>query len=424
MVEITAGRDLEHARRLDGSDPLAGYREAFHIPPGPNGEPCIYLCGNSLGLAPRSASARVQAELDAWARLGVEGHFAEGVGWFAYHERFRGPAARLVGAREGEVVVMNALTVNLHLLMVSFYRPSGARRKILIERGAFPSDRYAVASQAAFHGLDPADAVIEIGPRAGERTLRTEDILAAIEAHGPELALVMFGGVNYYTGQVLDIAAITEAVHAQGAVVGFDLAHAAGNVPLRLHDDGVDFGAWCSYKYLNAGPGGVAMAFVHERHGRSPELPRFAGWWGNDPGSRFSMPEAFSPQPGAAGWQLSNAPILPMAALSASLEVFDEVGMEALRLKSVRLTSYLQHLLDGLGGGFEVITPREVEARGCQLSLLVDGSGQALHERLMAAGVICDFRRPNVIRVAPVPLYNRFEDVWRFVAVLRATLEG
>jgi len=416
MSEESRSGGLARARALDAADPLARYRDQFHIPSGPDGGPCIYLCGNSLGLQPRATAARVQAELAAWARLGVEGHFAEGVGWFDYHERFRDSTAALVGALPGEVVVMNALTVNLHLLMVSFYRPSGRRRKVMIERGAFPSDRYAVASQASFHGLEPSEVVIEVGPRAGEDVLRTEDILAAIAAHGPELALVLFGGVNFYSGQVLEVGVITAAGHAQGAVVGFDLAHAAGNVRLSLHDDGVDFAAFCTYKYLNAGPGGVGCAFVHTRHGSSPELPRFAGWWGNAPATRFGMPEAFVPQSGAAGWQLSNAPILPMAALSASLDLFSEAGMEALCAKSAKLTGYMQELLDGIEGGlFEVITPA---SRGCQLSLRVVEGAAGLHQRLSAAGVVCDFRRPDVIRVAPVPLYNSFEDVWCFCDII------
>jgi len=320
---------------------------------------------------------------------------------------------------------MNALTVTLHLLMVSFYRPTKQRYKIMIEAGAFPSDQYAVDSQARFHGFDPAEAIIEVAPRDGEHTLRTEDIVALIDEHGDSLALVMLSGVNYYTGQAYDIRAITEAGHANGCVVGFDLAHAAGNLNLRLHDDGPDFAAWCSYKYLNSGPGGVSGVFVHERHDRSPDLPRFAGWWGNDPETRFEMPRTFSPHRGAEGWQLSNAPVLAMASLRASLDLFDEAGIQKLRAKSEQLTAYMLELIDALPNDrFEIITPREPSARGAQLSIRTRFDGQELFAALTEAGVVCDFRRPDVIRVAPAPLYNSFEDVWTFCEILRREVAG
>jgi kynureninase len=412
--------DLDHARRLDAEDSLARFREAFLFPTGDDGSPLIYLCGNSLGLQPVGVRSAVEAELDKWGRLGVEGHFEEPYPWFAYHEWFGGPVGRIVGAKPEEVVVMNSLTTNLHLLMVSFYRPTTTRYKILIEASAFPSDQYAVQSQARFHGFDPADAVVEMKPRAGEHLLHTEDIETYLATHGHEVALVLFGGVNYYTGQAFDMAAITRAGHEAGAIVGFDLAHAAGNLELRLHDWDVDFAAWCSYKYLNSGPGGVAGIFVHERHGRDTTLPRFAGWWGTDPASRFQMGPEFVPQAGAAGWQLSNAPILPMAAHRASVELFEEATMSALRAKSVKMTGYLLELIDTLPEtSFEVLTPREPDARGSQLSIRAPGRGEALFKKLQQSGVVCDYRRPDVVRIAAAPLYNSFEDLWRFWDILR-----
>lgn len=412
----------DHALALDSEDPLAGLRDRFHIPRTATGDEAVYLCGNSLGLQPRATRSYVQAELDAWAERGVNGHFEGAYPWFPYHEFCTDAAAAVVGALPHEVVMMNALTVNLHLLMVSFYRPTRERYRIVIEGGAFPSDRYAAASQASFHGHDPADAVVELRPRAGEATLREEDIEAWLGANGDTVALIMLGGVNYYTGQALDMRRLTAAGHAAGAVVGFDLAHAAGNIPLALHDWDVDFAAWCSYKYLNSGPGGVAGAFVHDRHRRNADLPRFAGWWGNDPDERFRMPETFTPQVGAAGWQLSNAPILPMAAFRASGDLFLEVGMDALRDKSERLTAYMLDLIDArCGDAVEVITPRDPARRGCQLSLRVSGASD-LQARLEAAGIVGDFRPPDVVRVAPVPMYNRFDDVWRLVDVLREAI--
>lgn len=418
---------LEDARKRDEADELATFREEFLFPDkmGADGAPiegeeAIYLCGNSLGLQPRGVKEHLLVELEDWAKFGVEGHFHGRNPWYDYHEFLTAKMADVVGAKPLEVVVMNALTVNLHLLMVSFYRPTEERYKIVIEAGAFPSDQYAVDSQARFHGFDPEDAIVEFKPREGEYTLRTSDITDWLEEHGHEVALVMFGGVNYYTGQALDMAAITRAGHKAGCVVGFDLAHAAGNLQLQLHEDGPDFAAWCSYKYLNSGPGGVAGVFVHERHANNPDLPRFAGWWGNDPKTRFQMGREFTPQEGAAGWQLSNAPVLAMAALKASLELFDRAGMSALRQKSEALTGYMLELIDAIPNErFEIITPRDPGARGCQLSIRTRFDGQELFEALTASGVICDFRRPDVIRVAPAPLYNSFEDVWRFCQVLR-----
>ena len=418
---------LEDARRRDNEDKLAPFRQEFYFPElpakqgeGGEGGEAIYLCGNSLGLQPRAVKEHLLVELEDWAKYGVEGHFHGRNPWFDYHEFLTEKMAAVVGAKPLEVVVMNALTVNLHLLMVSFYRPTPERYKIVIEVGAFPSDQYAVDSQARFHGFDPTDAIVEFAPRDGEYTLRTEDITDWLKEHGHEVALVMFGGVNYYTGQALDMAAITRAGHEAGCVVGFDLAHAAGNLALQLHDDGPDFAAWCSYKYLNSGPGGVAGVFVHERHANNPDLPRFAGWWGNDPESRFQMSREFVPQAGAGGWQLSNAPVLAMASLKASLELFDRAGMPALRQKSEALTGYLLELIDEIPNErFEIITPRDPGARGCQLSIRTRFDGQELFQALTDAGVICDFRRPDVIRVAPAPLYNSFEDVWRFCQVLR-----
>ncbi|WP_210490071.1 kynureninase [Rufibacter aurantiacus] len=413
---------LAFAQSLDQADPLRSYRDQFHIPKF-NGEDTVYLCGNSLGLQPKAARAALEEEMTKWAELGVEGHFTGDTPWFTYHAALAEPTARLVGASPQEVVVMNQLTVNLHLMLVSFYRPQGQRYKILTEAGAFPSDQYALESQVKFHGFNPDEAIIEVAPRAGEHTLRTEDILAVIREKGSEIALVMMGGVNYYTGQVFDMAAITREAHAAGAICGFDLAHAAGNVPLQLHGWNVDFAVWCTYKYLNSGPGGTSGVFVHERHAKNPDLPRFAGWWGHDQSVRFQMKKGFIPMPGAEGWQLSNSQILPMAVHKASLEMFDQAGMQNLRAKSEKLTAYLEFLIEELQQpkeALEVITPKEPSARGCQLSLLVHQNGRALFETLMANGFILDWREPNVIRVAPTPLYNTFEDVFRFGQFLAA----
>jgi len=409
------------ALRLDAEDRLTPFRERFSIPKGADGRPVLYLNGNSLGLMPYEARTLVEHELDDWARLGVEGHFKGRTPWYAYHEVFREPAARLVGAKPGEVVVMNSLTVNLHLMMATFYRPTPGRHKILIEDAAFPSDGYATRSQLRLHGYDPEEGLVIAKPSEGESTLRTEDLEVLIEARGAEIALVMMSGVHYYTGQWFEMERVTRVARERGCIVGWDLAHAAGNVPLSLHAWDVDFAAWCSYKYLNAGPGGVAGCFVHERHGSKASLPRMAGWWGNDPERRFRMhlePE-FVPRQGADGWQLSNPPILAMAPLRASLAIFDEAGMEALRAKSIRLTGYLEWLLDRAPGRpFEIITPRDPDRRGCQLSLRILDRPEARFEALERAGVVVDFRAPDVIRVAPVPLYNTFREVWTLARLL------
>jgi len=409
--------DAEYARNLDSKDPLAAYRSEFHIPLTPEGERSIYLCGNSLGLQPKRTEAALLQELKDWRQLGVEGHHEAKNPWLPYHEFLTDSYARLVGAQPSEVVAMNTLTVNLHLMMVSFYRPSAERFKILIEGGAFPSDQYAVKSQLEFHGFDPAEALIELNPRPGEHTLRSEDIEAVIHREGHQIALVLIGGVNYYTGQFFDLEAITKAGHQRGCVVGFDLAHAVGNVPLRLHDWGVDFACWCSYKYLNSGPGSVAACFVHQRHERTAR-PRFAGWWGHNKDDRFKMGPNFEPIPGAEGWQLSNPPILSLAAVKASLSIFDEVGMEALRSKSLQLTDYLIALLrERNDERVQVITPTDPQRRGCQVSIVLQDRAREVFEALSKAGVVCDFREPDCIRIAPVPLYNSFQDVHTFVDI-------
>ncbi len=414
--------DQDFARQKDREDPLRSFRERFHIPAGEDGQPLIYFVGNSLGLMPKATREIVNQELDDWARLGVDGHFDAATPWYPYHETLREPAARLVGARPNEIVCMNSLTVNLHLLMATFYRPTKSRRKILMEDPAFPSDTYAIKSQIAHHGFDPDDSLLFAKPREGEQALRQEDIEALIEKHGDEIALVLFAGVNFFTGQLFDIAKITAAAQQRGCTVGIDLAHAAGNVPLQLHDWKVDFAVWCSYKYLNSGPGAVAGVFVHERHATNPDLPRLAGWWGNDPATRFRMqlePD-FIPVLSADSWQLSNPPILAMAPLRTSFAIFDEAGgMEVLRAKSLRLTGYLQFLLGEIGSErFTVITPPAPNDHGAQLSILVHEHPKELFKKLEAAGVKTDFREPNVIRVAPTPLYNRFDEVWRFAKIL------
>jgi len=376
----------------------------------------IYLCGNSLGLQPKAIRQALLNELDQWAEHGVEGHFRGDLPWMHYHKFLTQQTARLVGALPHEVVVMNTLTVNLHLMMASFYRPTPTRFKIVMEAGAFPSDQYAMESQVRWHGLDPEKAIVEVAPRAGEDILRTEDILDILEHEGDSVALVMFGGVNYYTGQFYELGKIAAAGHGIGAKVGFDLAHAAGNLPLQLHDWGPDFAVWCSYKYLNSGPGGPSGAFVHERHANSPELPRFAGWWGHDEAERFKMKKGFRPMQGAEGWQLSNAQIFSFAAHKASLDIFDAAGIENLRVKSLQLTAFMEQVLKEANGSrnlFKIITPGDPKQRGCQLSLLTDHRGKALFDFLAANGVMADWREPNVIRFAPVPLYNSFEDVWQ-----------
>jgi len=410
---------LSCAKELDQTDPLASYRNRFFLPEKSDGEPCTYLCGNSLGLQPKTARALVEQELDDWARLGVDAHFRAKHPWMPYHELLTEQTARLVGARPVEVVVMNTLTVNLHLMLVSFYRPTRTRYKILMEGKAFPSDQYAIQSQVRLHGHEPESAIIEVSPREGETHLRTEDILDRIEREGDAIALVMLGGVNYYTGQFLDLQTITVTGQARGCVVGFDLAHAAGNVELNLHDWNVDFAVWCSYKYLNGGPGCIAGCFVHENHATKTDLQRFAGWWGHDKRTRFQMPDQFAAIPGAEGWQLSNPPILSLAALRASMDIFDEVGMTRLREKSERLTGYLEFLLQQECSDFvKILTPELPDIRGCQLSIRFSTRGKQFFDELKKQDFICDWREPDVIRVAPVPLYNTYSDVYRFVEVL------
>jgi kynureninase len=409
----------DEARRLDETDPLPTLRGEFLVPPAPGGryEEAAYFAGNSLGLQPRTVAARLREELDDWARLAVEAHTQGRRPWVDYHELLREPSARLVGALPHEVVAMNSLTVNLHLLMASFYRPAGERTRIVIEDSAFPSDSYAVAGQAVHHGLDPAATVVRLKPRPGEDNLRTEDVLAFLEREGGTVALVLLGGVNYLTGQLMDIPAITKAGRAAGAVVGWDLAHAAGNVPLRLHDWDVDFAAWCTYKYLNSGPGAVAGCFVHERHVRDASVPKLSGWWGTDPAVRFRMDPEIAPPASADAWQVSNPPILALAPVLASLEIFDRVGMAALRAKSERLTGYLAGRLAS-AGGVEVITPADPAARGAQLSLRVPDAGGLVRRLAAAHGVVADAREPDVVRLAPVPLYCTFHDCHRAAEAL------
>ena len=420
--------DADTAAALDAADPLSGFRDEFHLPAGRDGSPQTYLVGNSLGAVPRAAADYVNAELERWARLGVGAHFTGEPAWEPYHELLTDSLGRLVGGNPSEVVAMNSLTVNLHLLMVSFYDPAPARHKILIEDHAFPSDHFAVESQIRQRGRDPAESLVVARPRAGEETLRRDDLLALIAEHGPELALVMLPGVQYYTGQVLPMAEITAAAHDVGARVGFDLAHAVGNVELALHDWNVDFAAWCSYKYLNGGPGGVGGAFVHERHVADRSLPKLLGWWGQRPDIRFEMGTVFDPVGTAESWQVSNPPILTMAALRASLDVFDRAGgMEPLRAKSQRQIEYLDQLLaEVVGNRVETITPTAPAERGCQHSLRVrmpGVDGRAVRQGLEDADIACDWRQPDAIRVAPVPLYNSFADIHRFVDVLDRALD-
>ncbi|HEY7642172.1 MAG TPA: kynureninase [Steroidobacteraceae bacterium] len=410
------------AEQQDRADPLAKLRDAFHIPTRADGTQHVYFCGHSLGLQPKSVGRIVQQELDSWAQRAVDGHFESARPWLTYHEHFAPALARLVGAQPLEVVAMNTLTVNLHLMLATFYRPTRERSKILIEKHAFSSDRYAVASQVRLHGFDPRSAMLEIGARPGEEAVRTEDVITLIEREGPQLATVMLPGVQFLNGQRFDLHAITRAAQRAGCRVGFDLAHAIGNVPLALHDSGADFAVWCHYKYVNAGPGAVGGCFVHERHARDADLIRLAGWWGHEQASRFAMPHDLRPLPGAEGWQISNLPILAAAPLLASLPLFDAAGMAALRAKSLQLTGYLESLLRAqLADSLTILTPADPEARGCQLSLRLRRSPAEAHkvfDALAAAGFTGDWREPDVIRVAPVPLYNTFAEVWEFVAAL------
>jgi kynureninase len=410
---------------LDHEDPLAYLRERFEIPKMPDGQDTIYLCSNSLGLMPRAVVSDIQQVLADWAQRGVQGHHSGVQPWLPYHHQFASPLATLVGANASEVVVMNTLTVNLHLMMTSFYRPHDARKKILIERGAFSSDRYAVMSQIACHGLRPADVLIEVAPRPGEDTLRRDDVIDVIERQGSTLALILLPGVQYLTGQCLDIRELTRAGHRHGAKVGWDLAHAVGNVPLSLHDDGPDFAVWCHYKYLCAGPGAVAGCFVHERHAEDTRLPRLAGWWGQEERHRFEMLPSFQPTAGADGWQLSNPPILSLAPLIASLDAFGAAGMSALRRKSLALTGFLRARLETrLGDRIQIVTPSDSAEHGCQLSLRIRSTpaGRRVQEALGSAGVIGDWREPDILRLAPAPLYNRFADIDRAVTILEHVL--
>jgi kynureninase len=418
--------DAAWADAADRDDPLRGFRDEFLIPPHADGD-TLYFCGNSLGLQPRGVRQAVNDELDYWGELGVEGHFKGRLPWLTYHETVREHLAEVVGAQPSEVVAMNTLGVNLHLMMVSFYRPTAERPAILIEAGAFPTDRYAVESQIRFHGFDPATDLIELEADEPNGTISIDAIERALAEHGPRLALVMLPGVQYRTGQAFDLAAITRLAHAQGCIVGFDLAHAVGNLPLQLHDSGADFAIWCHYKYLNSGPGAVGGAFVHERHART-DRPRFAGWWGHDPATRFQMGPQFQPTPGADGWQLSNPPILALVPLRVSLEVFHRAGMGALRTKSEHLTGYLEWLVgEQLAGTLEVVTPAEPGRRGAQLSIRVVGGrerGRALFEHLVERGIIGDWREPDVIRISPTPLYNRYRDCFDFVEAVDAWRRG
>jgi kynureninase len=415
---------LDYAKYLDEQDPLKAFRQKFYIPL-VNGKEAIYFTGNSLGLQPKTAQDYILNELEDWANYGVEGHHHSRNPWISYHEMFPALLSKIVGAKEHELVAMNQLTVNLHLLMTSFYRPTKERYKIICEAKAFPSDQYAITSQVKLHGFDPAEAIVEIAPREGEQDIRLEDILDSIAACGTSTALVLFGGVNYYSGQVMNMEAITKAARKTGAYCGFDLAHAAGNVPLRLHDWDVDFACWCSYKYLNSGPGSVAGAYIHEKHVTDETIPRLAGWWGHDKESRFKMDNTFIPIPTAEGWQLSNAPILSMAAHKASLDIFEAAGMDNLFTKSKALTRYLFYVLDQINAThanpfIQVITPRGETDHGCQVSMLMLKNGKAIFEELKRQSVIADWREPNVIRIAPVPLYNSFEDVYRFGEIIRS----
>ena len=412
-----------YALSLDTEDPLAQYRDKFHVPKMKNGQDTVYMTGNSLGLQPKAARAYVEQEMKDWETWGVEGHFNAKNPWMPYHEFLTKALAGVVGAKESEVVVMNTLTTNLHLMMVSFYQPTKKRCKILIEGDAFPSDKYAVQSQLRYHGFDPVHDLIEVKSRAGEFCVRKADILDTIEKEGDQIALVMIGGVNYYTGQVHDMKLITEKAHVKGCLVGFDLAHGAGNLRLQLHDVGMDFAAWCSYKYLNGGPGCIAACFVHERHLDSKHIPRFEGWWGHNKSTRFNMRHDFDPIPTVEAWQLSNPPILAMAPLMASLHIFEEVGMDALVAKSKKLSAYMDFLLDQLEDDrVEMITPKAESERGCQVSVRVANADKRLFNLISEKGVIADWREPDVIRIAPIPLYNSFEDVYRFVEILKSSL--
>ncbi len=415
--------NLAYAQEQDKQDELAHLRNEFHIPKDKNGKDWLYFTGNSLGLQPKNTQKYIQQELDDWANYGVEGHFEAKNPWLSYHELLTENMAKIIGGKPLEVVVMNTLTTNLHLLMASFYQPTKKKYKIVIESDAFPSDRYAVESQLKFHGFDAEEGLINWRPRAGEELLRIEDLEEIVEQQGDEIALLLIGGVNYYTGQYLELQRIAEIGHSKQCFVGIDLAHGAGNVTPQLHDSGVDFAAWCTYKYLNSGPGSLSGLFVHEKHAHNKELPRFAGWWNHNKETRFNMRQPFDVMPGAEGWQLSNPPILSMAAIKASLDMFGEVGMDALRKKSEKLTGYFEYLINQIGSdSIRIITPSNPKERGCQLSIQVKNADKTLHASLTENNIITDWREPDVIRCAPVPMYNSFEDVYRMVSVLKTLL--
>ncbi len=414
---------VAYAKELDENDELSCYRDQFHIPKDGNGKNWIYMCGNSLGLQPKTTESYIQQELKDWANLGVEGHFEAKNPWMPYHEFLTDAMAKIVGAKPLEVVIMNTLTTNLHLLMVSFYQPTSTKYKIVIESDAFPSDRYAVESQLHFHGFDHKNGVIEWKPRKGEELLRIEDLEAILDQQGDEIALLLIGGVNYYTGQYLDLKTISNLGHAKGCMVGIDLAHGVGNIQPELHESGVDFAVWCTYKYLNSGPGSLGGLFVHEKHAYNNDLKRFSGWWSHNKKTRFNMRQEFDVMPGAEGYQLSNPPILSMAAIKASLDIFEEVGMNALRKKSVALTGYLEYLIGQIDTDrIKIITPSNPNERGCQLSIQVKNADKSLHQQLTDKHIITDWREPDVIRFAPVPLYNSFEDVYKMIEILKKAL--
>lgn len=425
MSEMNFEFSEDFALRMDREDPLSHFRTQFFFPK-VNGQEAIYFCGNSLGLQPKSVSKYIDKELSNWANLAVDGHFHGEDAWYHIRKKSKPALAEILGTHEHEVVAMNNLTVNLHLLMVSFYRPTAKRFKIIIEKGAFPSDQYMLETQVKFHGLNPDEVIVELNPRPGEHTLRTADILAEIRKQGEQLALVNMAGLQYYTGQVFDMKAISAAAHEVGALAGFDLAHAAGNVPLALHDWDVDFATWCSYKYMNSGPGNVSGIYIHERFAQRPDLLRFAGWWGHDEGQRFLMEKGFIPMYGADGWQLANSNVLALAAHQASLDIFQEAGIQRLRQKSERLTGYLEFLIKEISGStgiLEIITPENPSERGCQLSLLIHRGGKAVFDEWYQQGVVGDWRNPNVIRLAPTPLYNSYMDVFRFAKILEQSLK-
>jgi kynureninase len=414
---------LEYAQQCDQNDPIRDFRSQFHLPTDAHGNPMIYLCGNSLGLQPKSTEQYIKQELDDWAKLGVEGHTHAQKPWLPYHEFLTDQMAAIVGAKPEEVVIMNTLTVNLHLMMVSFYRPTKTRYKIIIESDAFPSDKYAVESQLEMHGINPKDGLLLWYPPKGEAICRMEDLERLLNDNKDEVALIMIGSTNYYSGQAFPLKEITRLGHQHGAMVGFDLAHGAGNIQPNLHECGADFAVWCSYKYLNSGPGSLGGCFVHERHRHNPELKRFAGWWGHNKESRFNMRQEFDVLPGAEGWQLSNPPILSMAAIRASLQVFADAGFDKIRQKSVQLTGFLEFLLNDIGDpNIQIITPSDPQQRGSQLSIQVKNADRKLHDALTEQGVISDWREPDVIRVAPAALYTRFEDVYEFINRLKNAL--